>query len=77
MIRKFRPDYPVRLTNGKMLILEVKGQNNQEQQTRRDFLAEWVRAVNGQGGFGTWAADVSCYPSDIHEILATQGSRQP
>ncbi len=69
IIRKFRPDYLVRLANGKKLVLEVKGQDNQEQQTKREFLAEWVRAVNGQGGFGTWAADVSRYPSDINEIL--------
>jgi len=72
VIRKFRPDYLVRLSNGKTLILEVKGQDNQEQQTKREFLAEWVRAVNGHGGFGTWTADVSHYPSDIHEILQRQ-----
>jgi serine kinase of HPr protein (carbohydrate metabolism regulator) len=29
-----------------MLVLEVKGQDNQEQQTKREFLSEWVRAVN-------------------------------
>lgn len=69
IIRKFRPDYLVRLASGKMLVLEVKGQDNQEQQTKREFLSEWVRAINAQGGFGTWAADVSRYPSDIHEIL--------
>jgi len=69
VIRKFRPDYLVRLTSGKMLVLEVKGQDTQEQQTKREFLAEWVRAVNGDGGFGEWAADVSRHPGDIHEIL--------
>ncbi|MFZ3201109.1 MAG: hypothetical protein WA175_08155, partial [Candidatus Acidiferrales bacterium] len=69
VIRKFRPDYIVRLANGKMLVLEVKGQDNQEQQTKREFLEEWVRAVNGHGGFRTWAADVSRHPNDIHEIL--------
>ena len=69
IIRKFRPDYLVRLANGKTLVLEVKGQDNQEQQTKREFLAEWVRGVNGHAGFGTWAADVSHHPSDIHEIL--------
>lgn len=69
VFRKFRPDYLVRLASGKVLILEVKGQDNQEQQTKREFLGEWVRAVNGQKGFGIWAADVSRYPSDIHEIL--------
>jgi len=70
IIRKFRPDYLVRLTHRRTLVLEVKGQDNQEQQTKREFLAQWVRAVNGHGGFGTWASDVSRNPTDIHEILA-------
>jgi type III restriction enzyme len=70
VIHKFRPDFLIRLTNGKTLILEVKGQDDQQQQTKREFLSEWVRAVNGHGGFGTWAADVSRHPADIHEILA-------
>jgi type III restriction enzyme len=72
--REFRPDYLVRLANRKMLVLEVKGQDNQEQQTKREFLAEWVRAINGHGGFGTWAADVSRNPTDIHEILQRNGA---
>lgn len=75
IIRKFRPDYLVRLTNGKQLVLEVKGQDNQEQQTKREFLSEWVRAVNGQGGFGTWASEASRNPTDIHEILARHAIR--
>jgi type III restriction enzyme len=70
IIRKFRPDYLVRLTNGTILVVEVKGQDTQEQQTKREFLAEWIRAVNGQDGFGRWTADVSHHPGDIHEILA-------
>ena len=52
----------------------MKGQDNQEQQTKREFLGEWVRAVTGHGGFGAWAADVSRYPSDIHEILQRQAT---
>jgi type III restriction enzyme len=73
IIRKFRPDYLVRFANRKMLVLEVKGQDNQEQQTKREFLSEWVRAVNGHGGFGVWASDVSRNPTDIHEILQRHG----
>jgi type III restriction enzyme len=69
IIRKFRPDYLVRLADATMLVLEVKGQDNQEQQTKREFLGEWTRAVTGHGGFGTWVADVSRNPTDIHEIL--------
>ena len=70
IIHKFRPDYLVRLANGKTLILEVKGQDDQQQQTKRDFLAEWVRAVNGHGGFGEWTADVSRHPKDVLELLS-------
>jgi type III restriction enzyme len=69
IIHKFRPDYLVRLTNGKTLILEVKGQDDQQQQTKREFLSEWVRAVNGHGGFGVWTVDVSRHPKDVLEIL--------
>lgn len=74
VIHKFRPDYLVRLANDKLLVLEVKGQDDQQQQTKREFLSEWTRAVNGHGGFGTWTGDVSRYPSDIHEILARHNS---
>jgi len=56
-----------------MLVLEVKGQDNQEQRTKREFLDEWVRAVNGHGGFSLWGADVSSNPTDIHEILQKHG----
>ncbi len=35
----------------------------------REFLDEWVRAVNEHGGFGTWAWDVSRHSKDIESIL--------
>jgi len=75
IIHKFRPDYLVRLTNGKTLILEVKGQDDQQQQTKREFLSEWVRAVNGHAGFGEWTADVSRHPKDLLEILTKQNAQ--
>ncbi len=37
VIRKFRPDQLVRLASGKMLVLEVKGQDTQEQRTKKKF----------------------------------------
>ena len=65
IIHKFRPDYLVRLANGKTLILEVKGQDDQQQQTKREFLSEWVRAVNGHERFrrmdgGRFSASERC-----------------
>ncbi|HEU5413763.1 MAG TPA: DEAD/DEAH box helicase family protein [Candidatus Angelobacter sp.] len=69
IIHKFRPDYLIKLTNGTTLVLEVKGMDDQQNQTKRVFLAEWVQAVNTHGGFGKWAADVSRHPKDVLEIL--------
>ena len=70
VVRKYRPDFLIRLTTGDMLVLEVKGQDSDRDQTKRRFLDEWVRAVNAHGGFGRWAWDVSKSPSDIRDILA-------
>jgi type III restriction enzyme len=53
-----------------MLVLEVKGQDSDQDQTKRRFLDEWVNAVNAHGGFGRWTWAVSTTPGDIPDILA-------
>ncbi len=73
VVRKYRPDFLIRLTNGRMLVLEVKGEDDQQSQTKRRFLDEWCRAVNEQGGFGTWSSDVSRQQADVKDILAKHG----
>jgi type III restriction enzyme len=70
VVHKYRPDFLIRLTNGKMLVLEVKGQDTQKDKTKRSFLDEWVRAVNAHGGFGRWACDVSKEPREVVGIIA-------
>jgi type III restriction enzyme len=70
IIRKYRPDFLIRLANKRMLVLEVKGQDSPQNKAKRDFLDEWVRAVNNHGGFGRWSWDVSFDPADILDILA-------
>ncbi len=69
VIHKYRPDFLIRLKNGKMLVLEVKGQDTQKDRTKREFLAEWVKAVNNHKGFGVWDSAVSLNPADILDIL--------
>jgi len=64
VIRKYYPDFMIRLSNGECLILETKGVDSQ-----REFLNEWVKAVNSHGGFGKWHWDVSFHPSDMETIL--------
>ena len=70
VVRKYRPDFLVRLKSGKHLVLETKGQDSERDRTKRRFLDEWVNAVNAHGGFGHWSWDVSKDPGDIQDILA-------
>jgi type III restriction enzyme len=69
VVHKYRPDFLIRLENGTFLVLETKGQDSQQDQTKRRFLAEWVKAVNGHGGFGTWQSAVSKQPGEIKNII--------
>lgn len=67
--RRFIPDFIVKLANGKMLALEIKGEDSPQNKAKRDALAEWVLAVNAAGGFGTWIWDVAFEPSHVHDII--------
>ncbi len=69
VVKKYRPDFLIRLATGKMLVLEVKEQDTQQDKTKREFLAEWVEAVNQHGGFGMWSWDVSFDPGDVVDTL--------
>lgn len=76
VVHKYRPDYLIRLTNGKMLVLEVKGQDSQQNRTKREFLNEWIEAVNQNRGFGQWEWDVSYNPKDLKGIIGEHLGRK-
>lgn len=69
VVRKYRPDFLVRLTNGKMLVLEVKGQETDESAAKHRFLDEWVRAINQTNGFGSWAWTVVNDQGKVDSVL--------
>lgn len=69
IVRKYRPDFIIKLKTGGFLVLETKGQDTQRDKTKRAFLNEWVEAVNQHGGFGKWSWAVSHNPSDLADIL--------
>ena len=48
---------------------ESKGQETGRDRTKREFLNEWVTAVNCHGGFGKWQWAVSRNPADVADIL--------
>jgi len=69
VVRKYRPDFLVRLKNGDMLVLETKGQDTEQDRIKREYLKEWTEAVNAHGGFGRWRSDVVRAPGAIRDVL--------
>ena len=69
VVRKYRPDFLIRLKSGDMLVLETKGIDDDQNRTKRQFLGEWTKAVNQHGGFGRWTWAVSRDPGDIKDVL--------
>ena len=69
IVRKYRPDFLVRLANGEMLILETKGEESEQDQVKHRYLEEWVRAVNAHGGFGRWRWALARHPGEIRDVL--------
>ncbi len=70
VVRMYYPDFIIRLTSGDFLVLETKGRQSEQDDTKHAYMREWVKAVNDQGGFGRWGFAVSTKPSDIKDILA-------
>ena len=68
--KRYRPDFLVRIESGDMLVLETKGQDTEEDGVKRQFLDEWVKAVNAHAGFGRWHCAVARQPGEILDILA-------
>lgn len=69
VVRKYTPDFLVKLDNGKTLVLETKGQETRRDKEKRKALAEWVAAVNQCGEFGEWCNDVSYNVADVDGII--------
>ena len=76
VVKKYRPDFLIRFKAGNYLVLETKGKDTDQDRTKRQFLAEWVKAVNEHGGFGLWAWDVSKTPGDVKDIIARHASKK-
>ena len=74
VVRKYRPDFLIRLASGAMLVLEVKGQDSPQNQAKRAALDEWARAVTEHGGFGAWTWAVSRTPSDVTDLVTAASS---
>jgi type III restriction enzyme len=69
VVRKYRPDFLVRLRSGDMLVLETKGQGTAEEEVKHQYMEEWILAVNAHGGFGRWRWAVVRHPGEIRDVI--------
>ncbi len=69
VVRKYRPDFLLRLKNGDYLVLETKGQDTEQDKVKRHYLEEWCQAVNAHGGFGQWRWAAAKHPGEIRDVL--------
>jgi len=69
VVKKYWPDFIIRMKSGEHLVLEVKGRDEDLDKTKRRFLEEWAKAVTSDGRFGKWHCAVSRRPAEIKDIL--------
>lgn len=69
VVRKYIPDYLVKLENGKTLVLETKGRMTERDMAKRKALETWIKAVNGTGEFGVWCNAISMNVADVDSII--------
>lgn len=76
IIKRYYPDFLMRLDNSVMLILEVKGLTKKSPTTalKKKSLEDWVDAVNDNGTFGTWCSDIVYDPRHVAKIIKQYSS---
>jgi type III restriction enzyme len=67
--RRYYPDFLVKLRNGKMLVLETKGIDDEQNRIKRKALQEWIIAVNANHKEQQWYEAISFKVEDLPGIL--------
>lgn len=57
-VHAYYPDFLLKKANDHYVILETKGQATERDKAKWAYAEEWIRAVNGHGGFGVWTLGV-------------------
>ena len=69
VVRRYRPDYLARMTDGVFLIIETKGRVTPEVLAKKAATEEWVEAVNATGRFGEWRYALCEKPQQVLDAL--------
>ncbi len=66
---QYQPDFLVRLTDGRTLILEIKGAEDEQDRQKHQAAKRWVEAVNNWGQMGRWMFHVCRNPQMLGREL--------
>lgn len=66
----FEPDYVVRLKSGQTMILEMKGEEDDQDRAKYQSARRWVTAVNNWGRLGAWAFAICRDPQALPRLVA-------
>lgn len=69
MVHIYYPDYLIRFEDGRTMILEVKGKEDEKAKAKHAAAKEWVRAVNALGTLGKWEFKVLRNSKDIFDVV--------
>lgn len=66
----YQPDFLVQVELGRTLILEIKGEEDDQDLAKHEAARRWVRAVNRWGGLGKWRFEVCKAPNELQALMA-------
>lgn len=66
---RYRPDFIVKLTSGKTLLLEGKGVATEQDDAKTTAARRWVQAVNNWGSLGDWTYEIVFDTDALEDIL--------
>ncbi|MDP1832544.1 MAG: DEAD/DEAH box helicase family protein [Geothrix sp.] len=71
----YQPDFLVQIAPGRILILEIKGEEDDVDRAKHEAARRWVRAVTRWGDMGRWdflvCRDVQTLLRDLHGAIST------
>lgn len=68
---RYRPDFIVRMTDGRTVLLEAKGNPDEKDDAKATAARRWVEAVNTWGGLGRWTHLITYDATTLADQLAT------
>ncbi len=76
VVRRYLPDFLIKLTGGTTLVLEVKGEPKEIDDSKWTYMRDWIKAINTHGGFGRWAFEILTDANDLPRLIATHAQTE-